>query len=220
MHRFFDHPTTRWHRLTGCLHLYVPLHADDPARTGSRDALRALTPIAGLGVQPEEFLHLTVQRFEAYEEDLVADPWVRWRHSLSGNLASVAAFDVDLAAPRPREHAVESVGRADERWDALLAVVRETTRACGLESTLVAPPPIPHFSLAYAREEVPDGPVSAALRATRGSTVRIGEIALVAVDQDPARGVFEFRALDVWPLSGSPVSGPLDRVVETFSHDS
>jgi hypothetical protein len=201
--RFFDLPTTQWSTLTGCLHLYALPAAGDPIRSQFDDMAVVLADVPGLGLQPERFMHVTVQRLDAYEPDLADERWGRLLAALPEALREHSPFQATFAEPRARSHAIEAIGPVTPEWSSLLEHVRSVIAQCGLASALTMPPPAPHYSLAYSLAELDDELFEAALApVARRSAFEIDSLALVAVDQDPDAGIFAFEPLSTWRLGG------------------
>lgn len=201
MLRFFDRPDTHWRSLQGGLHLYAMPAETAPIRPDFATMASALEGIAGLGVQPLEHMHVTIQRFDTFADELSDPRWARVLALLPEVLGRHAPIPMTFAAPQPNSHAVEAVGEATVAWTTLLDDLRETIVDCGLGSALTPAPFAPHYTLAYCLSSTPDLPVQEALAPVAATTAFvIDHIELVAVDQDPDEGVFRFQSLQGWHL--------------------
>lgn len=203
MLRFFDLPTTQWTRLTGCLHIYALPAALAPIRREFGEMVAGLDGLPGLGLQPERFMHVTIQRLDSYEPDLASPRWRQLLATLPEVLLEHSPFEVNFAAPGARSHAVEAIGPVTREWTSLLDDIRAVFVQCGLADVLTPPPPAPHFSLAYSLTDLDDEVVAAALAPiARQTSFEVDTVALVAVDQDQDAGIFAFDPFSTWPLGG------------------
>lgn len=201
MHRFFDLPNTQWRRMTGCLHLYAWPDLGAPIREDFARMSASLEHIPTLGLQPEEFMHVTVQRFDAFESDLGMAPWRALVDALPEVVAEHRPFTLEFAAPRAMSHAVEAIGAVTPEWTALMSDLHATVEECSLSGTLTDPPPAPHFTVAYGLADTDSALVDAALaRAAMPTSFELNRVTLVSVDQDQQAGTFAFRPLATWSL--------------------
>lgn len=205
MKRFFDREDTKWKRLHGCLHLYGLPSAEAPVRDAfSRTAAR-LEQIPGLGVQPVDYLHATVQRFDAFTEDLGSAAWAEFLARLRAELASIEPLELNFAAPFAAEYAVEAVGEPTGQWASLISLVSSAATECGLADQLTEPPYGPHYSLAYCIAETPSEPIASILQQYGEATrFTMDAVALVSVAQSPVTGIFSFEVLESMPLARAP----------------
>ncbi|MFT4134932.1 2'-5' RNA ligase family protein [Microbacterium sp.] len=203
MRRFFDRDDTKWRRLDGALHFYVCPPPGDALFAAYEAAARSLEPIEELAVQPAEYLHMTMQRLDAYPDEIGGDAWATALGRIGESVAALEPFDVEFEAPRANTHAVEAVGAPSASWAALLDGLRRAFLSAGLGDVLMAPPYGPHYTVAYCLDDTAAEPVSRALqRAARRSSMRVDRVSLVAVDQRPEQGIFTFDTLREWTLDG------------------
>lgn len=200
MQRFFDRPDTRWRRLEGALHFYLLPHRDDSALSTHDEAVGRLGDLPGVAIQPGPYLHVTLQRLDAYEDELGAPRWEGLLSDLGARLAGLDPFVLRFAAPAVRERAVEVLGTEDASWRRLVGTLRTALCEHGLEDVLTAPPFGPHYTLAYCTAPVEDEDVRRALGPARTTEITVDEVALVAVDQHPETGVFTFATRRSWTL--------------------
>jgi 2'-5' RNA ligase len=162
----------------------------------------ALRPLAQLGEQPVEYLHMTMQMLDAYEEDLSDELWQRALADLGRTVATLPAFTVNFAAPSIEEYAVEAVGQPQAAWSDLVDTLQQVLTRHGLAHTLTAPPYGPHCTVAYCRSAVDDSEVERLLRPVATATsFRVDQVSLVAADQHPDEATYSFRVLESWPMS-------------------
>ncbi|MBC7305809.1 MAG: 2'-5' RNA ligase family protein [Dietzia sp.] len=200
MQRFFDRPDTRWRQPGGCLHLYALPAPGAAILDEFAEAASALEALPGLGAQPTQYMHVTVQRLDAFVHELEDDRWGRAWRSLEEVLAAHRPFELDFAPPRPGTHAVEAVAQATDPWDRLGSAVRGALAATDLGHVLAPPPHAPHYTLAYCVAETGDAEVRAALAGTRATSFLVDRLSLVVVEQDRDAGVFRFETLSEWGL--------------------
>lgn len=201
VHRFFDLPSTRWRQLSGCLHLYAWPESHAPVRADFARMSASLERISALGLQPEQFMHVTMQRFDAYDSDLSSPAWRALVDALPGVMAAHRPFTLEFAHPRAMSHAVEAIGAVTPEWTSLMADIHAAVEECGLASVLTEPPRAPHFTIAYGLADTDAALVDAALAAAAVPTsFGLDRVALVSVDQDRRAGTFSFRPLASWAL--------------------
>ena len=201
MQRFFDRADTEWRRPSGCLHFYALPAAGEPLRRDFRSASSALSAVSGLGRMPEAYLHVTVQRLDAYADDLADPRWQAFLEALGPVLQLLPEFEIRFAPPTVRSHAVEAVGGLSLQWSALVATIRQTLADAGLRQVLTASPYAPHYTVSYCVEETDDAVIRQRLEpAAKPSAMRLSTVSLVAVDQDREAGVFSFETVRDWAL--------------------
>ncbi|WP_368498297.1 hypothetical protein [Herbiconiux sp. A18JL235] len=201
MQRFFDRADTEWRRPSGCLHFYALPAEGEQLRRDFRSVSSALSTVPGLGRMPEEYLHVTVQRLDAYADDLDDPEWVSTLDSLGPALGLLPGFEVRFAPPTVRSHAVEAVGGLSLHWSALVATIRQTLADAGLRQTLTASPYAPHYTVSYCIEETDDAVIRHHLSpAAKPTAMGLSSVSLVAVDQDREAGVFRFETIREWAL--------------------
>lgn len=201
MQRFFDLPHAKWRRMDRCLHLYAIPEASSGLLSASENATTALRGIQGIEVQPSEYIHVTLQRLDAYEEEVGAPAWRKLLAEAPSVLSRRRSFELAFERPRVMSHAVEAVAEGGLHWARLIADLRQLMLAHLGPGVLVPPPLVPHYSLAYCTEDRSDEPVESALKNTAARTsMKIAEVSLVSVTQAPREGRFSFEVLERWPL--------------------
>lgn len=206
MERFFHRPDTHWRRLSGALHFYVNPPLDGELIATHHRVGATLERFPGLAVQPGEYVHMTLQRLDAYEDELDPEAWAAFERRLGERLAQRGAFTVEYAPATPNGHAVEAMGAPTPAWRELVDDIRDELAAAGFGEVLTPAPYGPHYTHAYCVADTDDDDVRLALReAGEDRTgMLVDEVALVAVDQHPDDGTFTFDTLTRWPL-GLPV---------------
>lgn len=201
MRRFFDRPDTRWRHLAGALHLYAcPVPGSEVHRACS-NATAGLRDVPALRAQPPEFVHMTLQRLDAYRDELSPAAWSALVRELGTACAGVEPFEVPFAAPTVQPYAIEAVGGALEPWRGLVSRLRMAITQAGLGQVLTDPPYGPHYTVAYSIDDVADEQVAAALAPVAlPSRMRVETVSLVAVHQLPDAGYFAFETLHEWSL--------------------
>ena len=201
MQRFFDRQETKWRAMDGCLHIYAfPAHESNIRKTFARMA-RPLEPFPGLSPQPPEYLHATVQRFDAFLPDLEDDRWKTISSMMPSIVKEHAPFTLNFGKPSVQSHAIEAIAHRAHAWDKLVEDIRRCVETTGLEETLTPAPHAPHLTLAYCTAPTPDSEIERALAPTAVSTrFHVDHVALVSVDQDVNAGVYRFQTITEWPL--------------------
>lgn len=201
MQRFFDRPDTHWRRLSGALHFYVMPPAGGELLAAHERVCAALAVFPGLTAQPAEYVHMTLQRLDAYMDEVDADAWAGFEGALAARLARRAPFVVDYAPPAPNGQAIEAIGRPTPAWQEVVADIRDALSASGFGGVLTPAPYGPHYTNLYCTSATDDDQVSEVLRGVGEPTrMTVTEVALVAVDQHPEQGIFAFETLARWPL--------------------
>ena len=200
MESFFD-IMQPWPRNHGALHLYVLPSGSALERLAAAQAL--LEGIDGLPLQPEPYLHLTLQRMTQFDEDLTQRDLTRLGDALAESLVGQAAFSVELGRPEVVGTGVTCEGETPPGWSSLSAAVRAgIVAALGEEPPLPPPPHGPHVSLSYATGSVSDDEVTARLAAAEPiGQLDVEEVHLVSVTVRPEIGIFDFTNFASWPLA-------------------
>jgi 2'-5' RNA ligase len=199
--RFFDRPDTHWRRRTECLHVYaVPSPASSVRKAFDTMASR-LSKEPGLGHQPGEHVHMTVQRLDAFRPELDKAALDTLAELLTDAAASIQPFELEFDAPIVTSHAIQAIATTTDSWRHLTAVVRSAVGHAGLADALTEPPSAPHFTLAYATAHRVDDEIAPIVRSVGvPSVAEVRSVCLVSVDQDPERGAFTFVVLQEFPL--------------------
>lgn len=197
---FFDLPDSQWRSFDDCLHIYAYPDLDHPLRRQFAEAATALHGQPNLGIQPEPYLHVTVQRFDAFEAEVQGIAFVSLAEAIADRLEEVPPFELRFAAPRVGRHWIDAPGEPSAGWTGLVAGVRDACRSVGLGHILTPAPTHPHYTIAYASGDFDADRAERALRASAESSFWVGGVSLVSVDQDREAGRFTFRSLVDWPL--------------------
>ncbi|MBK7820929.1 MAG: hypothetical protein IPJ61_07560 [Tessaracoccus sp.] len=191
MRSFFDHMTP-WLRNEGSLHVYAL--PDDRVRERLVEASLLIDGVVGLPRMPESWLHMTVSRLAQFD-DLPAAELTRLAAALGREVEGIGAFDIDFSAPWVSTDTVGCSGPSVPQWEALVSGVRRAA-SDSLGGELPAPPRTPHTSLAYAIQDIDDGPVLARLEgAPQVGPMRIDRVHLVSVTVRPEVGTFDWIEL-------------------------
>jgi hypothetical protein len=200
---FFDRPDTHWRAPQRCLHVYALPAEGAGIRTDFEAISSALIGIPSLARQPNQYLHATVQRLDAFEEEVAGGAGIALADALESAVTAHLPFELEFAPPVAGTHAVEAIGTAGWEWRSLTESVRAAITDVGLASALTPPPAAPHYSVAYCRTAVADREVADALAIVeRPSRFTVESLALVSVDKDVEAGGVRFRVLRELPLGG------------------
>jgi hypothetical protein len=195
MKSFFESMT--WPRSRGRLHVYALANAPVAAMARAyHEVLADRGVTANLPRQPDEFLHVTIEQIQRYVDDMTADELGTLTAALTEHIGAVPAFDLTVGPIGVEHHAIGLDAVPDEPWQRL----RQAVRAAAVEALgedAVKPmhgPGAPHVSVSYATGEVDIMPhLRDLLRVRPGrATLPVDEVHLVAVEQDPAAGVYSW----------------------------
>jgi hypothetical protein len=192
MKSFFEAMT--WPRSRGRLHVYAFGNAPVVAMADAYHQALGERGAAGLRRQPAEFLHVTIEQIQRYEDDLTDDQLQDLSAALAKQVAAVPAFDLTVGPAWMAQSAIGLDAVPDEPWRQLRRAVRDAAvRALGDDAVKpMDSPGAPHLTISYATEEVDVEPqVLHRVRAGR-ATLPVNEVYLVAVDQDPVAGVYSW----------------------------
>lgn len=207
MKPFFNRPDTKWRNLRGALHFYVLPKEDSNVLDVYEHTVQALSGFPGLAVQPAQYVHMTLQRLDAYANEFTAAQWDAWHESLTSLFAQVEPFTVDISAAEPKGHAVEAIGTTVPSWHKIIAGIRESLIDHQLGHFLTEPPFGPHYTVAYCTTTTDDEAVKEALAPVSSDTqFAVEKVSLVAVEQRPDDGIFTFDRLHAWQLGGSSIA--------------
>ncbi|WEV46994.1 2'-5' RNA ligase family protein [Bifidobacterium sp. ESL0690] len=204
MRRFFDRADTKWRRLDGAIHLYALPEPHEKVTEKAKMEDRALADIAGLAVQPVDYLHMTLQRFDLYRDEISDEQWKQLDEELTSRIGALSAFDVAFNKPQVRQAAIEVVGKDGVEWQKLVDAIRDAFSASGLGDSLTDQPFGPHYTLAYCSSDTDahtDAKVQKILdEVSVETTMHVSRAWMVAVNQSPQEGVFRFRKMKEWHL--------------------
>ncbi|MER7015329.1 2'-5' RNA ligase family protein [Saccharopolyspora sp. NPDC000359] len=216
---FTRHATADWSARSR-LHLYA-LPSDELREAVGRyhQVLGATAAEQGLGLQPPEFLHFTVQMLHPSRDDIAPEQLAALTEALTAALAEVPPLELQIGPPVPSMHAVElwthPVPGIDAAWGHLVDAVRSAiTSVLGAD---VLPErgtnAVPHTSIGYGIAEGDSGRLASTLKKVRIPliTVPITEVHLLDVEQHPGQGRFTWAAPVVTiPLGDLETIEPLD----------
>lgn len=204
MRRFFERADTRWRRPRGALHLYVVPDEADPVRERFDAQEVALRTCPGLAMQPNRYLHATIQRLDLYRDEISEERWQALVRELGDALARHEPFPLRFAVAQPREYAIEAVAEPTAQWTALVAGIREAIAAAGFGAALTDPPYGPHYTLAYCTGDVDEERIREALRPVIAPTdLTVRRVSLVGVEQRLDAGIFTFDDVFEWTIGSS-----------------
>ncbi|MGI5125842.1 2'-5' RNA ligase family protein [Pseudonocardia sp. CA-107938] len=166
-------------------------------------------PIAATGFcapQPPEFLHATITRFPWFLDDPTIPAIADVTAAVADVASSHAPFTVELSGPGITEYGVVVDAPPPPQWDALVDGVRAIPARLDPGREMPNRPYAPHVSVGYGVAEG-DGEVLraplAAVPAPGPFVLDVREVHLLAVRQEPERGIFSWDPIAVLPLSGS-----------------
>lgn len=171
---------------------YQAVLGDDPIRT------------YGLGTQPPEFLHLTVQMLRRCRNEVTDAEMVTLVDHLTKALRTVAPFSLQVGPPQAGVHAVEMwvVPNADGLNPQWTELVEQTRAAVNSVFGPDALPPLganatPHPSLGYGVGHGDSAAITSALKRARHPLVEvpIDQVQLLAVTQHPEQGCYTWDGI-------------------------
>jgi 2'-5' RNA ligase len=210
MQSFFSRvPAARWPSPFGRLHVYAFAGPEVTTLTQAYQRLLAERGVTGLSRQPAPFLHLTVEMLLPHVDDLTGEQLGRLRDALAEQIAALPAFELQVGPALLSLYSITLDAVPDEPWQQLRQAVR-TAATAALGDDAVPPQTRssqPHVTIGYATGDTDIGPHVSALNDLRlpRAVLTVDEVHLVAVDQDPAAGIYTWPApLATFPLWGSP----------------
>ncbi|MEU5852519.1 2'-5' RNA ligase family protein [Saccharopolyspora shandongensis] len=205
---FRRHPNALWPAQER-LHVYATGTAAVRAMVEQyQQALRPLAEANGLGFQPPQWQHLTVQMLHRTRPEVPAEKLDDLVKQLTKNLAEIEPITVVIGPPQVSRHAIELWVHpdADDRWLGLVNAVRHAVTGVLGEDALppLGPNARPHTSIGYGTGRGDSGALTSALQAVRAEPVelRVDQVHLVAVTQHPTDGMFTWDVLESLPLGG------------------
>lgn len=197
MKRFFDRKDTNWKSLIGALHVYVVLKSNSNIVKKTISISESIKYNKSIAIQPEEYLHMTVQRLDLYKDDLSDEKLRVLIENLRNVTNLITPFNVEFEKPAVRNEAIEVISKKNEQWDNLVDMVRNAICESGLSDYLTDPPFGPHYTVAYCvknTEPNEDKTLKSVLDNFSNYDFEISSIDLVAVNQKPYDGIFEFTS--------------------------
>jgi 2'-5' RNA ligase len=197
----FARMTWPWQR--DALHVYA---LPDPAlRAALTPFHRPIEAVPFCAVQPAEFLHATVTRFPWFLADPAIPPIEEVTAAVAEAVSGLAPFTVELGGPVITEYGVVVDAPASPAWDELVDGVRAVATTLDTERQLPNRPYGPHVSVGYGVAdgdgELLQGPLDA-VAAPGPFRMRVAEVHLLSVHQEPDRGIFSWDPIAVLPLGG------------------
>ncbi|MEV5542063.1 2'-5' RNA ligase family protein [Saccharopolyspora shandongensis] len=160
----------------------------------------------GLGLQPADFLHFTVQMLRKHRSEVTQPDLDELVTHLAKQLRHVDPITLQVGPPQAGVHAVELwiAPDADEVWGELVGHTRTAvTNVFGPDALPpLGPNAVPHTSLGYGVRPGDSGAITNAIKQIRRPLVEVtvDQIHLLAVTQHPARGCFTWEPIAAIPL--------------------
>lgn len=190
------------------LHVYA-LPTDD-LRQVVEQYHAAIADIAaehGLGLQPPQWLHLTVQMFHTTLADIPPQRLDELVDKLTAATTPLPRMQLRIGVPQVGAHSVELAVEptADDQWSRTVHAVRDAADAVLGSDALpdLGSNRVPHTSIGYGIGNGDSGELMSALKRIRlpPVAVDIDELHLVAVHQHPDRGCYTWDYLAKLPLA-------------------
>ncbi|WP_073459140.1 2'-5' RNA ligase family protein [Pseudonocardia thermophila] len=193
----------RWPWLRGALHVYaLPGQALREALVPFHEPIRQVPFCA---VQPAEWFHATVTRLPWFLADPTIPPVADITAAVARAVATLPPFTLQLDGPRVTEYAVTVDAPASPEWTALVTAIRAAAAELDPGRELPIPPYAPHISVGYGIADGDDEVLREPLAAMTGTgpfPLPVNEVHLLAVQQDPQRGIFCWEPIAALPLGG------------------
>ncbi|WP_344686406.1 2'-5' RNA ligase family protein, partial [Saccharopolyspora taberi] len=158
----------------------------------------------GLGTQPLEFLHFTVQMLRVHRSEVSDGEIDELVDHLTKQVRKVAPFSLRVGPPQAGVHAVEMWVEPDAnglnpQWTNLVEHTRTAASSVFGPDALppLGPNATPHTSLGYGVTNGDSGVLTSALKRTRQPLVEVPveQVHLLAVTQRPEQGQFVWDSL-------------------------
>lgn len=208
---FFATTVDDWDDPAGVLHAYLVPEPNVRARLAP--ALEAVGEVPFLAAQPLEGLHATIVRLPVLVRNLADDDASLVMATATESGTALGPITLRFGSPHVTPNSLLVSAPGGERWDALVALVRDAAaQVPGVDANRHPPPWAPHITLAYATSDGEDDVIRSALSATPGATnalnaVTFTKIAWCGVHQNRDAGTYTFDVLFETPLGhGSVVS--------------
>lgn len=159
-----------------------------------------------LGVQPDEGLHATIVRLPPMVRDLNDEGIALMRTHATGAGRAFGPITIRFGAPHITADSLHVSAAGDQRWDGLIALIREAgAQIPGVDGNMYPPPWAPHMTIAYATAAGDDEQIRQSLAATPDATAELGpltftSIAWCAAHQNRDVGTYTFEVLFGTPL--------------------
>lgn len=206
---FFATTVDDWSDPAGALHAYLVPEAEVGFRLAP--AVKAARRVPFLAVQPGNSLHATILRLPVLVRDLKDDDVALIRAEATRSGTSFGPLSLTFGTPHITSDSLLVSAPGDERWDGLMAIVREVeARVFGPDGSQYPSPWAPHMTIAYAIAGGDDDAILSELSDTDGATAAIGpvtftKIAWCGVHQNRDAGTYTFDVLFETPLGDEPV---------------
>ncbi|MGW5789211.1 2'-5' RNA ligase family protein [Saccharopolyspora sp. NPDC003752] len=190
------------------LHVYaLPNQAVRDAVT-EYHALLGDDPISqyGLGLQPADFLHFTVQMLYKHRSEVTNTDLDELVTHLTKQLRQFDPFTLRIGPPQAGVHAVELwiAPDADKTWGELVDHTRTAVTTVFGSDALppLGPNAVPHSSLGYGIRSGDSGAITNALKNIRRplTEITIDQVHLLAVTQHPDRGCYTWEPIAAIPF--------------------
>jgi hypothetical protein len=205
MESFFTRkPDATWPK-AGRLHIYALPRSDAVAAIAApyQDFITA-RGLPNLSLQPLQWLHLSVERFNVYLDELMPAQITTLREALKQHLAVVPAFDLQVGPALVATHTITLDAVPDEPWRDLRSAVRQAaTEALGPDAVSSATGHgRPHVTISYSTGHLDIEPHLGALNHVRAgrATFPVTTAHLLAVHQHADAGTYSWRPIDTFPL--------------------
>ncbi len=199
MKDFFTAKTDPWDDPSGQLHAYLLPGKD--FIDWAIPILNRLGGCANLAVQPEEALHVTVQRIPHMRGDL-SDHQIR--HLLDATahaVSSLKPWTMDFSSPEVTCDSVLCFGEPVDKFHIVADAVRGA--ACdvlGSHACHYSAPPRPHITLAYAHGDADDAEAMKAVGDILPPPVNCEQVVWCAVHQNIDQGIYTFDVIGRIPV--------------------
>jgi hypothetical protein len=206
MESFFTRsPEARWPK-AGRLHIYALPRDDGVATmTAAYQDLLAARGLINLSRQPGRWLHLSVERFNRYLDELTDAQLAALTTALRRHVASVPAFTLQIGPALVAAHTITLDAVPDQPWRDLRSAVRQAAvEALGPDAIdPMAGHGRPHMSVSYATGHVDIEPHLGALNHVRAgrATFPVTTAHLLAVHQHADTGTYTWEPVDTAPLA-------------------
>ncbi|WP_336854586.1 2'-5' RNA ligase family protein [Sinomonas albida] len=205
MKRFFGEPATRWASLRNRLHVYVLPNSELRSALSARQAV--LEGVEYCSVQPEPYLHATVQQFATSAEEVSREEVEAFTERLALLAEETEPFSIELGAPVVDDFALGVRGALSPAWTSLVDGVREAAAATINQGRAMPPGPFgPHVTLGYGLADGSGEQLQreSDLLATEPlPALKVASLHFLAVHQDAEAGTFTWDATVPFELGTS-----------------
>jgi 2'-5' RNA ligase len=190
--------------LPGKLHVYAL--PDDRLRDELVGYQSILADVDYCVPQPRAFLHATLQSYPVFHGQVEPSGLVALKEELARRAALIEPLALQFGGPVVHDKAITADAAITDEWTRLIEAVRAAAvgTICD-EDDLGAPPFGPHVSLGYARADGSTEDLEKALVELGRPLDRelmVDRIHLLAVNQHPVDGIFDWEPIESFPLGG------------------